>query len=86
LPDDAPFEITSDSGGGLFDLLETGDASANGSGNSKAEGAARRVAQDALLPEWTFAMPAVGAFVGSLSPLLGGERALAALPFGIVIR
>jgi protease-4 len=85
LPDDAPFEITSD-GGGLFGLLETGDASANGSGDSKAEGAARRVAQEALLPEWTGAMPAVGAFVGSLSPLLRGERALAALPFGIVIK
>lgn len=85
LPDDAPFEITSD-GGGLFDFLETGDASANGSGDSKAEGAARRVAQDALLPEWTGAMPAVGAFVGSLSPLLRGERALTALPFGIIIK
>ena len=85
LPDDAPFEITGD-GGGLLGLLETGDASASGGGDSKAESAARRVAQDALLPEWTGAMPAVGAFVGSLSPLLRGERALAALPFGIVIR
>ena len=85
LPDDAPFEITGD-GGGLFDLLETGDASSNGSGDSKAEAAAHRLAQDALLPEWTGAMPAVSAFVGSLSPLLRGERTLTALPFGVVIK
>ncbi len=85
LPDDAPFEITSD-GGGLFDLLETGDASANGSGESKAESAARRVAQEAIVPEWTGAMPAIGIFLGSMTPLLRGERALAALPFGVVIK
>ncbi len=85
LPDDAPFEITSD-GGGLFDLLATGDASANGSGDSKAEAAARRVAQEALLPEWTGAMPTVAAFVGSMTPLLRGERTLTALPFGVVIK
>jgi protease IV len=85
VPEDTPFEITAD-GGGLFDLLETGDASANGGGDSKAEGAARRVAQEVLVPEWTGAMPAVGAFVGSMTPLLRGERALAALPFGVVIK
>jgi protease IV len=86
LPDDAPFEITGDDGGGLFGLLETGDASANGSGDSKAEAAARRITQEALLPEWTGAMPAVSAFVGSMTPLLRGERTLAALPFGVVIK
>jgi protease-4 len=85
LPEDTPFEITSD-GGGLLDLLETGDASANGSGDSKAGGAARRVAQETLVPEWTGAMPAIGAFVGSMTPLLRGARALAALPFGVVIK
>jgi protease-4 len=85
LPEDTPFEVTSDDGG-LLDLLDTGDASANGGGDSKAEGAARRVAQEALVPEWTGAMPAVGAFVGSMTPFLRGERTLAALPFGVVIK
>lgn len=85
LPEDTPFEVTGD-GGGLLDLLDTGDASASGGGDSKAEGAARRVAQGALVPEWTGAMPAVGAFVGSMTPFLRGERTLAALPFGVVIK
>ncbi|MFS8070308.1 MAG: S49 family peptidase, partial [Byssovorax sp.] len=82
LPEDTPFEVTGDGDGGLLDLLDTGDASASGGGDSKAEGAARRVAQEALVPEWTGAMPAVGAFVGSMTPFLRGERTLAALPFG----
>ncbi len=85
LPEDALFETTSDVGG-LFDLLAGGDTAANDGGDSKAEGAARRMAQEALVPEWTGAMPAVGAFVGSLSPLLSGERTLTALPFGLVIK
>ena len=84
LPDDTPFEVTGGDGG-LFDLLETGDASAGG-GDSKAEGAARRVAKEAIVPEWTGAMPTVGAFVGSMTPFLRGERTLAALPFGVVVR
>ena len=87
LPEDTPFETTSD-GGGLFDLLAGTDPTASGGGGdeSKAEATARRVAQDALVPEWTGALPAVSTFVGSLSPLLNGERTLAALPFGLVIK
>lgn len=85
LPDDTPFEVTGGGDGGLFDLLETGDASAGGE-DSKAEAAARRVAKEAIVPEWTGAMPTVGAFVGSMTPFLRGERTLAALPFGVVIR
>ena len=85
LPADAPFETT-EGGGGLFDLVAGGDTTANDGGESKAASAAQRVAQEALVPEWTGAMPAVGAFVGSLSPLLRGERTLTALPFGLVIK
>jgi protease-4 len=86
LPEDTPFETTGDGDGLLDTLLTGGDPSANGGGDSKADSAARRVAQEALVPEWTGALPAVGAFVGSLSPLLNGERTLTALPFGLVIR
>jgi len=85
VPEDTPFETTAD-GGGLLDLLAGTDTASNDGSDSKADLAARRVAQEALVPEWTGALPAVGAFVGSLSPLLRGERTLTALPFGIVIK
>ncbi len=89
LPRDTPVEVV-DEGSGLLDLLEENEgASSNAAdqtGQAVAEGA-RRAARDALLaPGLLATLPGAEAFVGSLAPLLAGEKALAAVPYGIVIR
>jgi protease-4 len=88
LPKDAPIDVVADEPA-LFDLLdesEKGGESAAPSGEA-AMAAAQRAARDAILPpEWGAALPGARAFVGSIGPLLEGERALAALPYGIAIK
>jgi protease-4 len=89
LPKDTPVEVI-DEESGLLELLEEGDGVA-GSGAAAAdegvESRARRAAREALLPPgWSAALPGAGSFVGSLAPLLSGERALAAMPFGVTVR
>jgi len=87
LPEDTPFEVVGESQG-LIDLLDK-DASASGkegAASRAVEQGVRRAAREAILPAWTDALPEVGTFVGSMAPLLQGERALATVPFGLVIR
>jgi protease-4 len=91
LPGDAPIEIEQESGG-LFDLLVGGDAGEQGKAAPERAGAealaeqARRAAAEALLPPWLGAAPELRAFIGSVGPLLSGERALAALPFVVIVQ
>ena len=86
LPNDAPAEVVGE-GSGLLELLE---ASENGEAGAAApEGAAkvaRQVALDALLPEFGALMPEVARYMGSMAPLLSGERTLTAMPFGLIVR
>lgn len=88
LPGDAPVEIEQESGGLLELLAGDGDeAGAGGRGRGEAlEARARKVAAAALVPEWLGVGPEVGTFVGSVAPLLHGERALAALPFVVIVQ
>jgi protease-4 len=93
MPKDTPVEIV-DEEGGLLGLLEETEAAAGGEpaargplDAARVESAARRLARDAVLGEdWAAVVPGGEAFVGSLAPLLSGERALAAMPAGIVVR
>jgi protease-4 len=84
LPADTPFEIVGDSPG-LFDLLDGGDPLASDS-RAPISGQAALAARDAVFPAFGGAPPELGAFLGALAPLLQGERTLAAMPFGLVIR
>jgi protease-4 len=86
LPADTPVEVVDDEGG-LLDLLEDGEGPNSASAGDAARQGARAAVREAVLPPgWAEAVPGAGAFVGSLAPLLAGERALAAMPYGIVIR
>jgi protease IV len=87
LPEDAPVELV-DEPSGLLDLLGSGD-DVEGKTRSTEEGvakAARQTAVEVLLPEVGTVVPEVARFFGSLSPLFAGERTLAAMPFGLVVR
>jgi protease-4 len=85
LPKDAPVDVVDDEPG-LLGLLEDGEGAPGAAGEAAVQ-AAERAARDAAIPAaWRDAVPSAGAFVGSLSPLLSGERALAAMPFGMTIR
>lgn len=86
LPDDAPAEVVGE-GGGLLELLEASeDAEAGATQESAALKAARQAAVDALLPEVGALLPEVARYLGSMAPLLSGERTLAAMPFGLIVR
>ncbi|MRG97673.1 signal peptide peptidase SppA [Polyangium spumosum] len=86
LPDDAPAEVVGE-GSGLLELLE---ASENGEARAEGDGGAakvaRQVAVSALLPEMGAMLPEVARYLGSMAPLLAGERTLAAMPFGLIVR
>jgi protease-4 len=91
LPDDTPFEIVGEPSG-IFDFLDADEGGDEGE-SSRSEKVGRAVsagaqqaAREALAPVWQDALPEVGAFLGSMAPLLQGEKALAALPYGLVIR
>ncbi len=89
LPKDTPVEVVDEGGSGLLDLIEQGGG-LDGDASSEAEhaaAAARRATREALLPPgWATSLPGVVPLAGSLSPLLSGERALTAVPFGITVR
>ncbi len=91
LPPDAPVELEQEEGG-LLDLLAGGDPDGEGKVAPERVGAAaladevRRAAAGALVPAWLGASPELGAFVGSMEPLLAGERTLAALPFVMIVQ
>ncbi|MDC0741147.1 signal peptide peptidase SppA [Polyangium mundeleinium] len=86
LPDDAPAEVVGE-GSGLLDLLEAAeDGDAGAAQESKAAKAARQAAVDALLPEVGALLPEVARYLGSMAPFLSGERTLAAMPFGLIVR
>ncbi len=86
LPEDAPAEVVGE-GSGLLDLLGTGDDAESRAANAEgAAKAARQAAIRALLPEVGVLVPEVARYMGSMAPLLSGERTLAAMPFGLVVR
>lgn len=80
LPDDAAVVIQRDTSS-IFDLLG-GDVAADARARTKLHAEARAVLQASL----GGLVPDVGAFVQSASPLIGGERSLAALPFALRVR
>ena len=85
LPRDTPVEVLDEDSSLIEQLLGEGDASA--SSEARVEAGARQAARAALVPpEWGTALPGASAFVGSLAPLLAGERALAAMPYGLSIK
>ncbi|HMY15216.1 MAG TPA: signal peptide peptidase SppA [Polyangium sp.] len=85
LPDDVPVDIL----GGPAGLLELLDADAEDP-DARSEAAKRSVRQTAwatVLPEVSgIAPPALGTFLGSMTPLLTGERMLVAMPFGLQVQ
>jgi protease-4 len=90
LPPDTTVEVV-DEESGLLDLLVEGEgtASSEAAAGLAVEASAEKAARAAALPlpsAWSAALPGVEAFVGSLAPLLGGERALTAMPYGLSVR
>lgn len=86
LPDDAPVDILTESSG-FFDLfgVEEGEDDASARADDVAS-RARRAAAEALLPSVRALGPEVTMFLGSLSPLVSGERALTAVPFALTVK
>jgi protease-4 len=78
LPADTPVELEQEEGG-LLDLLAGGGSGGEGKIAPERLGAAvladeaRRAVAGALVPTWLGASPELGAFVGSMGPLLAGE-------------
>jgi protease IV len=88
LPADTPVEVVDDDSG-LLDLLgeRDGDANSSAAAGPAVEASARRAAREAVLPPgWGAALPGAEVFLGSLAPLLAGERALAAVPYGLTVK
>lgn len=83
LPDDTPFETLGDDGS-LLDLLG-GDGS-SGDDEAALAASARSILEGTLTAHLREAVPDAAAFIGSFAPLGRGERALAAVPFGLTIR
>ncbi len=77
LPGDVPVVPAGDPTG-LFGVLTDGD-------EAEAAFAFPSLSRRALAP-WIEAVPELGVFVESAAPLVTGERALAALPFAVVLR
>ncbi|HRI70605.1 MAG TPA: signal peptide peptidase SppA, partial [Polyangium sp.] len=85
LPDDVPVDIL---GGpaGLFELLDD-DADARSRSQAALAQQARQTAWSTMLPEISgLAPPALSTFLGSMNPLLTGERTVVALPFGLSVQ
>ncbi len=84
------FEVVDEEAGLLEQFLGESDATASSAespGAALMEASAKQAARSVLFPpEWSSALPGASAFVGSLAPLLAGERALAAMPYGLTIR
>ncbi|AKT36677.1 Signal peptide peptidase [Chondromyces crocatus] len=90
LPGGTPVEIERDDMS-FLDMLAASDVDEDDSGDAHRgvdalQTHARRVVVDALASAWLVPLPELGTFVGSFAPLLSGERALAALPFAVVLR
>lgn len=86
LPEDAPVELVGESSG-LLDLLGGPEGSEDEEARAEATAtAARRAATEALLPQVGVLVPEVTSFVSSMAPLLSGERTLAAMPYGLMVR
>jgi protease IV len=83
LPDDTPFETLSDDGS-LLDLL--GGEGAGSDEEAVGVASARSILEGTLTAPLREAVPDAAAFIGSFAPLARGERALAAVPFGLTIR
>jgi protease-4 len=89
LPRDTPTEVASGDGG-LLDFLE--DSSPGGEASSSqalaaSAASAGRAAREALLPPGLdAALPEAGAFLGTLAPLLNGERVVVSLGYGLRIK
>lgn len=86
LPADTPVDLVGDSPA-LFDILgvEPQDEEARGEASERAA-AVRRAAMAELAPELPKLGPEVQVFLGTMAPLLAGERALAAMPFSLTVR
>jgi protease IV len=86
LPSDAPIDVIADDSG-LFDLLDEGPLSADALHANGAAASVKRAAQGAAMPPvLEGAIPGAAAFLGAFEPLLGGERVIAAMPFGVSVR
>jgi protease IV len=84
LPDDIPVDIV-DGPAGLLELLEA-DADAE-TKHDAAMKSARQTVWSTVAPDVAHvAPPALSAFLGSVTPLLAGERMLVAMPFGLTVQ
>ncbi len=89
LPRDTPVEVVEEESS-LLQLLGEGTATGDVA-EERVEAGARQVARAALLPPSLGAalpgvLPELEAFVGSLAPLLAGERTLAAMSYGLRVQ
>jgi protease-4 len=86
LPKDTPVEMVNEESG-LLGLLEEAEGDDEASARAEALArSARSAAKDALVPSaWSALVPEAGSFVGALSPLVSGERALVAMPYGVIV-
>lgn len=84
LPDDVPIDIL----GGPAGLLELLDADVDADARQDAAmKTARQTTMQAVLPDVVrVAPPALTHFLGSMAPLLAGERMLVAMPFGLAVQ
>jgi protease-4 len=84
LPKDAPVDVVTREQG-LLELLDEPEDAAAGGDEAAAAVASR--ARRAVLPDpLAAALPDLPTFAGALAPLLQGERAVTALPFGVTVR
>jgi protease IV len=88
LPKDTPVEVVDEEPGLLEMLAEReGEGAAKGEVPAAVAATARQAARAVALPAgWAAALPGAEAFVASLGPLVGGERALAAMPYGLTVK
>jgi protease-4 len=84
LPSDTPVDLVGDSPA-LFDLLGVGSEDEDGGASGRAA-MARRAALAELMPQIPELGPELQGFLGTMAPLLAGERTLAAMPFSLTIR
>jgi protease-4 len=85
LPDDAPVDVLTDTPG-LFDLLGVQEDEEDVARAPGIAIGAQRAALAGLVPSVHELSPELGTFLGTMAPLLAGERALAAMPFALTIR
>jgi protease-4 len=84
LPDDIPVDIV-DGPAGLLELLEA-DADAE-TKHDAAMKSARQTMWSTVMPDVArMAPPALATFLGSVTPILAGERTLVAMPFGLTVQ